>query len=538
MTYDFFRRWLLAVICFGLQSCKSEKDSVSTVVEIKPPGNSYQCVAPLEQSDYKVYPLTNDAVRIGDVMPYFDEVTGQFNVYFLKDIWYDATHQRHPWYGLRTSDFYTYAAISAGEVLSSSNNPCSQDYAIGTGGIIKKGGTYYAFYTGHNPNYPSNCVTTKEGVMLATSTSLNSPFVKNTSFSTIYAPANQDFDLNDNFRDPFVYFDETTNKYYMILAARRNVNGVWKGVVPYYTSDDLLSWTYQGILYDGGPDNFFMLETPEIFKMGANYYLLFSDIDSKNLFYRKSASLTGNWQKPSELSRFEGKGIYAAKTAVNKIGDRYLFGWTYVQEGNSDAGKAQWGGNLVVHKIFPKANGDLAVAIPHTLKSYLGTNTHPLEKYTESGEVTATKSNSYTLGNTAKKLSTVVFNPVNLNVFKINATVSFSSASKDFGFMIGVCDDTENFYSLRFVPSQSKFSLDKVSRSQVSTIVANTEVPLNILPNTEYAVQIVIENSMLVVYINNEVALSTRNYKATNTHWGIFSDNSIAKFDNITITKP
>jgi beta-fructofuranosidase len=51
-------------------------------------------------------------------------------------------------------------------------------------------------------------------------------------------------------------------------------------------------------------------------------------------------------------------------------------------------------------------------------------------------------------------------------------------------------------------------------------------------------VQIVIENSMLVAYINNEVALSTRIYRASNTNWGIFSDNSNATFTNIVVNKP
>ena len=116
-----------------------------------------------------------------------------FNVYYLKDIWNDATNKRHPWQGFKTTDFYSYSQLSAGEILSCSTNSCAQNFALGTGNIIKSGNKFYAFYTGHNPNYPSACVTKKEGIMLATSTSLNSNFTHNTTFATIYPPTGAGF---------------------------------------------------------------------------------------------------------------------------------------------------------------------------------------------------------------------------------------------------------------------------------------------------------------------------------------------------------
>ena len=504
--------------------------------------SALSCTAQTEQTDYNLYKLTTDALRIGDVMPYYDSSSAQFHVFFLKDIWDDPTNKRHPWYGYKTNNFYSYTALTAGEILSCSSNGCAQDFAIGTGSVVKKGSVYYAFYTGHNPNYPSSCVTHKEGVMLATSSNLNSNFTKSTSFTTIYAPTGLNYDQNDNFRDPYVFYDATTAKYYMLVAARKDVGGgSWKGVIAYYTSTNVTNWTYQGVLYDGGSDNFFMLETPEIFKSGTTYYLLFSDITSKNVYYRKSSSITGPWSKPIGADRFDGNGIYAAKTAIDSFGDRYIFGWTYAQNGNTDSGTATWGGNLVVHKIFPKANGDLAVAIPHTLKAYLETQTHTITVNSQWGNVTNTipGTQSYNLVSSADfDVANVIFEPINLERYKIKATVSYSSSSKDFGFMIGACDGYNDFYSLRFVPSQNRFALEKVNRSAITSTTAITDVPFTLTPNTNYNVQIVIENSMLVVYINDEVALSTRIYKATNTNWGIFCDHSNATFNNITVNKP
>ncbi len=69
-------------------------------------------------------------------------------------------------------------------------------------------------------------------------------------------------------------------------------------------------------------------------------------------------------------------------------------------------------------------------------------------------------------------------------------------------------------------------------------MIAYNDVPYLFAPNTNYDIQILIENSMLLVYVNNEVALTNRVYKASNTSWGIFADNSTVTFSNIKVTKP
>lgn len=518
----------------------SENASSKKTAPISKTSAALSCGAQTEQTDYSIYRMVSDGTRIGDVMPYYDAANSTFNVYYLKDIWNDATNKRHPWYGFKTTDFYSYSELSAGEILSCNTNSCAQNFALGTGNIIKNGSNYYAFYTGHNPNYPSSCVTKKEGIMLATSTSLNANFTHNTSFATIYAPVGQGFDENDNFRDPYVFWDATSSQYIMLVSARKNVGGTWKGVIVKYTSTSLLNWTYQGVAYDGDSQNFFMMETSEIFMIGSTYYLLFSDINSKYLYYRKSSSINGPWTMPSGPDRFDGTGFYAGKTASNGT-DRYIFAWTNILTGNTDSGTWGWGGNLVVHKIYQKSNGDLAVAIPHTLKNKMETNNYVPVQNSQWGTVTALSGGlSYQLSSTANfDVTNIIYDPINLAQYKISASVSFSSCNKDFGFMIGACDGYENFYSLRFVPSQNRFSLDKTVRSALtSSTVAYNDVPYVFSANTLYDIQIVIENSILTVYINNEVALSSRVYKASNTNWGIFVDNSTASFYNIKVTKP
>lgn len=493
-------------------------------------------------SDHRFYPLGDDRYPVGDVMPCYDAASGTFTIYYLKGIWNNALHQRHPWYGLKTADFTAYAGLPAGEILGCSTEGCEQDFALGTGCVIRRGDITYAFYTGHNPNYPSECVRRREGVLLATSPDRNRRFTKQRSFATLYPPARQGFDENDNFRDPFVIYDPGSATYTLIAAARKNVGGAWRGVVVKYASADLLRWTYGGVLYDGGPTNFFMMETPELFRMGGVYYLLFSDIDSRNLYYRKSASLHGPWSSPDGSERFEGNGLYAARTAVDAHGDRYLFGWIGRLAGDRDDGLRNWGGNLVVHRLYQKGNRDLAVTIPRTLKSTVEVHSEPLVRRSRRGRVTNPVPNvhTYTLRSPAdKQIAGVLFHPVRQIRYKIHALVSYRNAAGDFGFMIGARDDTEDFYSLRFVPARNRFRLDKGKRSALTPArVADADVPFPMRPNTEYSVDIVMENSVVVAYLDNVAALTARIYRAPGASWGIFADNATATFQKIRVTRP
>ena len=532
----------VASVLLLCNSCKPEKIAGVNFSNKPAPINApaaITCIAQPELNSYVLYKENSDGTHYGDVMPYFNTSDNSFYIYYLKDIWNDATNKHHPWYGVKTTTFSSYTELSAGELLSSSTNGCAQDYSVGTGSIIKSGSNYYEFYSGHNPNYPSSCVTYAEGIMLAKSTSLNTAFTKQSSFATIYPPVGQGFDEHDNFRDPYVFYDATTSKYYMLLAARKNVSGTFKGVIIDYTSTDLNTWTYQGVIYDGGSINYFMMETPQIFKIGSTYYLMFSDINTKNVLYRKSTSVTGTWNYPVGYDRIEGNGIYAAKVAADNTGKQYIFGWTNSLVNGVDSGAWQWGGNMVAHQLVQATNGDLTVNIPPGTKTYLENLVYAISKNSQWGTVTNTiaGTQSYNLvSNADMDVANVLFDPVNLDSYKISAVVSYSSASKDFGFMIGACDGYNDFYSLRFVPAQNRFSFDKVKRSALTSITVPTnDVPITLTPNTNYNVDIVVENSMIVVYINNQVALSSRIYKARRTTWGVFVDHSNATFNNIAV---
>ena len=518
-----------------LGGCK--KDPVVTE-EVDPtkPLVPFTCQAPAESTNYSLFPLGSGGAGVGDVMPYYDAPSGLTYVYYLRDV-YQGPTQRHPVNAFTTNNFVSYTQTSAGEVLSSSAATCAQDFAIGTGSVVQRNGTYYFFYTGNNPN-AANCTNQKEGVMLATATGPNQKFAKQTSFATIYAPTGQGYDANDNFRDPYVYLNTDNNQYVLLVAARKNVgNGVFKGVIAQYTSANLLSWNYQGVLYDGAFDNFFNMECPSVFKLSGMYYLMFSDQTSQQVFYRKGPSFNGPWGKPSGTARFDGTGFYAAKTVIDNSGNASVLAWVNRLDGSTDAGGRMFGGNLVTHKLYQLANGDLGVAILPALKTQLEAKPVELHVNAKAGDITTAAANTFTLNSaSATFLNSVVFDPVAAARFKVSTTINYSSATKDFGFLLGACDNYNAFYSLRFVPTQNRFSLDRTDRRNVTLSSATADVPFRLSPNTDYQVEIVEENSVVVVYLNGVAALSCRMYRAPQSSWGLFADNATATFKNVTVT--
>lgn len=540
----FFISVLLLSLFIGISSCQPNDDSVDIIQEPDlpnpDPGSTFknlQCTPQIEQSDYSIYKIGSNGKRIGDLMPIYDVASNKFYLYYLKDIWNDNSNQRHPWYTLSTTDFSSYDEISS-EILSSSSEGCDQDFAIGSGSVFVKDNTYYGFYTGHNPNFPSSCVTTKEGLMLATSTNPEAGFTKNKSFTTIYAPTGMQFDEQDNFRDPYVFEDAGT--YYMLVSARANVGGVFKGVIASYTSTDLLSWKYNGIFYHGGAKTYFMMETAQVFKMGSMYYLIFSDIDSRKVIYRKSSYAIGPWEQPTGSEFLDGNDFYAAK-AVSNGTDAFIMGWTARTENNLDSGVKTWGGNLVAHKLTQVSNGDLMLSIPDAVSSGMQTEI-ALELNREIGifEKTGSNEESYKLSSfTYNDASAVFYEPIDAPRYLISTTVSYSDSNRDFGFFLGACDENNNVISLRFVPNENKIRLDKTPRSSLSSSTSSdNEISFKLEPNVDYDVKVVIENSIVVIYVNNQVALTSRIYKAPNTSWGVFADNSSVFFKTITVTKP
>ena len=198
---------------------------------------------------YQLY-YQPEGIWVGDIMPYGKE--GQFYVYHQRD-----TRNQGPfgepfgWALATTKDFVDYKDY--GESLKRGTDE-EADQFIYAGSVFETEAGFHAFYTGHNPKKMP-----KEAIMHATSMDMKE-WTK-ISEDTFFADEQYS---GDDFRDPYVIYNEDYNEYWMLITTRKNNSGA----IALYTSDDLRVWKDQGILFknDMGTDS--NLECPTLIKYG------------------------------------------------------------------------------------------------------------------------------------------------------------------------------------------------------------------------------------------------------------------------------
>lgn len=130
-------------------------------------------------------------------------------------------------------------------------------------------------------------------------------------------------DASADFRDPKVF--EYNGEYRMIVGTKYGE----KGRIVQYSSLDLLTWEYIGVLYeDNQYDN--VIECPDLFCIDGRWVLMYSAIGKKNSrehFY--IGNYDGERFVPNTMCLPEyGPQFYAAQTFEAK-GKRILIGWFY-----------------------------------------------------------------------------------------------------------------------------------------------------------------------------------------------------------------
>jgi len=492
----------------------SEIDTTTTIRTIQETGGYATLYKP--QSGY-----------VGDPMPYYNESDNTFYVFFLQD-WRNGAPTDHPIYCTKTADYGSFLGFT--EAI-----PCgtagSQETLLGTGSFIKdSSGKLYGFYTGHNGNlYPA------EKIMLATSTDMRT-FTK-VPTATFQAPDGYD---KNNFRDPCVYYDSTRSCYVLLVTSIKD----GKGVIVRYTSLDLLSWTLIAPLTDFDSDAQ-ILECPDIFKMGNKWYLVFSRINrdqQRKTFYRVADSPDGPWKICGDATghheTFDGLFLYAAKTATNG-NTRYVSGWCSTgQEVNSN-NELDWAGALVTHKLVQQPDGRLYPSIPDAVDKKFS---KPIKysKIKSSGNAIGADGN-YTITSISGR-SYAMFNRNTVPV-KISMNIDASQSSK-FGFSFGAGGDMSEVYSVTFDLTSANHwsspSLFLYKETNYSTGSFSNEInftPLIVPDNKIFQIKIIIENSICVLYVNDNVAFTNRIYKMNQNPWTIFVDNGYINISEFTINK-
>ena len=454
-----------------------------------------------------------------DFVPFFWR--GAYHLFYLKDYRDEARHgQGTPWFHLVSQDLLQFD--DWGEALER-GDAGSQDVWVFTGSVVERQGTFYIYYTGHNQNLRGTGQPV-QAVMRASSPDLRT-WTKDPSFR-FYAPTDRGYEADD-WRDPFVFWNEEASEYWMLLAARKKIGpSRHRGCIALASSPDLESWEVREPFW--APDLYYTHECPDLFRLGEWWYLVYSTFSERSVtHYRMSRSLKGPWAAPAN-DTFDGRAFYAAKTAGDAQ-DRYIFGWLPTRVGQKDDGAWQWGGNLVVHELHQRPDGTLGVRPPQSVVDSFD-KMRALRFGPELGEwqYSGDHCSASAVGRfSALHLGTMA------NEGMLSLTVTCDEGTAACGLLLRASADLESYYQLRIEPANARIVLDRWPRPGDQPFML--ERPLNVAPGRPVRLSVLFEGTCLVVYAEDEVALSGRMYEHAQGMIGCFVSEGKARFEGISL---
>lgn len=459
-----------------------------------------------------------------DVIPFYRE--NAYQLFYLRDFRNTEKYgEGTPWHLLETTDFVHFT--EKGEKLSRGGAD-EQDLYVFTGSVFEKDGVNYIFYTGHNPHFPKQGKN-QEVIMLATSTDFQT-WEKDPAFS-LSAP--DCFEPHD-FRDPFVFFNEETGAYNMLLAARLNYGpSRRRGCTAVAVSSDLKSWTVEEKPFYG-PRLYFTHECPDLFRMGEWWYLVFSEFTEKcETRYRMSKTLEGPWLTP-DYDTFDNRNFYAAKT-VSDGKDRYVIGWNPTHVGNEDFADTQWGGNIVIHRLVQAEDGQLFVALPDTIRDAYRTPAGWQEGYAI-GNILKIR-DGWRIGR-ADGYSSLDLGELKENCY-LSFTVRFAAGCKLFYLFLNSDKDNEAAYYVGIDTVMGRMVFDRWPKRRTDyPFMPDTERKVHIEPDRTYRMEIVKDGPVLEVYFDGKYAMSARMDELREGSFGFATSFGEAEVEGLTCLTP
>lgn len=480
----------------------------------------------VEQGGKNVFPTSRDEedmpVNLGDVMPFYDD--GVMNIYHLQNTTEGSFY--HPIARLTTTDYLNYEY--KGIAIPFEKQSDSPDAALGTGSFIKdKEGNYHCFYTGHNAIDDSG-LPHIEAVRHAKSCDGQKTWVKDGDGDgkekfLLYG-ADRDGRENNDFRDPYVYYNAEAEIYEMLVTTRQNGKGViWK-----YSSPSLDAgsdgWRDDGAFFkeDGISYN---MECPSFVEYNGYEYLAFSEQgDLRVTHYRYRQKGEETWQKAAP-DAIDNTGFYAGRLEKGADG-LYAFAWCAQLSGGS-SGSYDWGGNLVVHKMEQSADGSLtAVMAPNirrafsTQVEYKSADKEAISDFSFAGD----KFKAYG----AEKLGK--------NVTRISFTVKALNKGGNFGISFGLDGKYNNRLGqslLSFDTANNKITFYNGVSSAIHYGAPLASVPFEFEEGKGYKAEILVEGEIITAYVGGRIALTGRAAYVTRRNFSFYSNGAKAKIEGI-----
>lgn len=457
---------------------------------------------------------------VGDLIPINQD--DELWLYYLREI--RATPKPGtPWALVKTRDLVTFEDCGVSLPHGTISEP---DFNAYTGSVIRDdNGVFHLFYTGQNPTGVGEDGLPLQLVMHATSDNAMATWVKHPEH-TFGAP--EGYETAD-WRDPFVFRDDATGMWRMLMAARHRTGPERRrGVIAQLTSEDLATWTPTEPFWD--PRRYITHECPEVFKIGDWWYLVYSEFsDAFVTRYRMATRLDGPWLTP-EYDSIDGRAFYAAKSA-DFHGRRIFAGWIATRDGNTDDGAWQWAGTMSLLEARQRPDdGSLAFSLPQEI----------LDTFTEDVAINLPTN---ALDAIDAYACAIAEGPLP-KVCHIHAEIEIEADTTECGLLLRTSADGDHGYVVRLEPKRNRLVFDRWPRRSTGTAqwqisgdvphVIELERPADLAPGS-HTLDVVLDHDKAIVVLDSAVCLSTRLYDDTHARLGIFVAEGAAKFRELTI---
>jgi beta-fructofuranosidase len=274
------------------------------------------------------------------------------------------------------------------EPIALSPTPGGPDqYGVFSGSAVLDHGTPTIIYTGVQPPASDFDATLKDGVhtwretqCLATPEDDRLRTWKKLPHPVIANPP-EGLDVT-GFRDPCIWREG--DRWMLIIGSGTRAKG---GLILLYSSPDLRNWTYLHPLVEGSASNKQstnavdtgdMWECPDFFPLGNKHVLLISTMGKVRW---KVGTYAHQRFTPEKEGVVDWGSYYAAKTMLDRDGNRILWGWIPETRPDADLISAGWAGVMSLPRIMSLTNGnELQTRVAPASNILRGTHTHATGK--------------------------------------------------------------------------------------------------------------------------------------------------------------
>lgn len=440
-------------------------------------------------------------VFAGDCMPFFHD--GVFHLYYLRD----EGHHR----ALGGLGGHQWAHASTADLIHWQQHPLAigitEDWegSICTGSTFYHDGTYYGFYATRRPDWSQHLsfATSADGVV----------FEKQPPNPLALPPEGY---KPEHFRDPFVFYDESTRQFHMLVTAYLDTHPLkaYGGCLAHLVSDDLRRWEMRDPFLipglAGAP------ECPDYFFWNGWYYLIFSnDLVAR---YRMSRQPFGPWLRPP-VDALDGDLARVMKTAPFTNGRRIGAAWIGTREDDRDDGRMQWGGHVVFRELVQHDDGTLRVCFPPEMIPNTG-DALDLNFTLLTPGVTGTARQIHL--DAMQGLEAALLSPVPQNV-RITAQVRVEAVPGEFGLRLRDAGALEGGYDLAFRPHEGRVTLHHESIWGVEGL------------DGTFSLDVIVKDDLLDVCVDGRRCIINRCPERRGDHLAFYCRSGRVTFDEIRV---